>query len=161
MKSYQLNSLGDTDAVGKIIGQHIPQGTILLLTGNLGAGKTTMTKSICAAMGVDPDTVISPTYTMVNIYEEGQWPIHHVDLYRLTNPDDLDGFDHDDLISEEGVTLVEWPQFLVELLDTEPQLAIRLQSQENNECRLMEVEAFHHAFDSLFETLKPYEHTCD
>lgn len=157
MPTYQLDSLETTDTFGRLMGTNLSQGCILLLTGNLGAGKTTLTKSICAGLGIDPDIVISPTYTMVNIYE-GQWPIHHVDLYRLTEPDELDAFDREDLISDEGITLVEWPQLLEPLLLSEPRLALSLETLDENS-RQLDIQPMNDTFESLFQALKPYEHT--
>ncbi len=157
MFSIELRSLDETAAFGQLLGENLMPGVIVLLSGNLGSGKTTLTKSICSALGVDTDIVISPTYTLVNIYE-GKWPIHHVDLYRLSSPDDLDSFDRDDLICDEGLTIVEWPELLETILTSEPQLQIQLQMLEN-EKRMLEIQAIHHSFDSLFETLTHYERT--
>ena len=158
MHSIVLHSLDDTENIGKLIGKNVSLGTIILLSGELGAGKTTVAKSICAALGVNPDVVISPTYTLVNVYQ-GQWLIHHVDLYRLSSPEDLDNFDWDDLISDGGITLVEWPELLKPLLGKEPQLMIELRSRGEN-TRMMEIRHLHDSFDSLFEALKHYEHSC-
>ena len=158
MHSIVLHSLDDTENIGKLIGKNVSPGTIILLSGDLGAGKTTMAKSICAALGVNPDVVISPTYTLVNVYQ-GQWLIHHVDLYRLSSSEDLDNFDWDDLISDGGITLVEWPVLLKPLLEKEPQLMIELRPLEEN-TRRMEIRHLHDSFDSLFEALKHYEHSC-
>ena len=153
----ELSSLEATAQVGRLIGSHLKAGCVLLLSGNLGSGKTTLTKSICAALAVPPDGVISPTYTIVNVYQ-GHWPIHHVDLYRLTAPEDLDSFDWEDLICAAGVTLVEWPELLQPLLAEEPQLQIHLQSLSETS-RLLQVEAQHAAFDDLFHALHTYEHS--
>lgn len=153
----ELASLEATSEVGHLIGRHLKRGCVLLLCGNLGSGKTTLTKSICAALSVPPDGVISPTYTIVNVYQ-GRWLIHHVDLYRLTAPEDLDNFDWEDLICEDGVTLVEWPELLVPLLDDEPRLEITLQPLSET-ARLMEMEAQHARFDDLFQALKGYEYS--
>ncbi len=157
MYSILSHSLNDTENIGKLIGENLSPGKIILLNGELGAGKTTLTKSICAALGVNPDLVISPTYTLVNVYE-GQCPIHHVDLYRLSSPDDLDSFDREDLINEEGITLVEWPEFIKLLLGEEPRLQIELQTQKETS-RKLEIRNLYDSFDSLFEALKHYEYS--
>ncbi|MBF0287535.1 MAG: tRNA (adenosine(37)-N6)-threonylcarbamoyltransferase complex ATPase subunit type 1 TsaE [SAR324 cluster bacterium] len=157
MFSIELRSLDDTSALGQLLGDHLMPGVVVLLYGNLGSGKTTLTKSICAALGVDADIVTSPTYTLVHIYS-GKWTIHHVDLYRLSSPDDLDNFDREDLICDEGLTLVEWPELLQTILTSEPQLLIQLQMLEN-EKRMMGIQGLHHPFDSLFDALAHYEHT--
>jgi len=157
MYSLLSQSLNDTENIGKLIGKNLSPGKIILLTGELGSGKTTLAKSICAALGVNPDVVISPTYPLVNVYE-GQWPIHHVDLYRLSSPEDLDSFDREDLINEEGVTLVEWPEFIKLLIGDEPQLQIELHAQKET-TRKLEIQNLYDSFDSLFEALKQYEYS--
>ena len=156
MDSMVLHSLDDTENVGKLIGKNLISGTIILLSGELGTGKTTVTKSICAALGVNPDVVISPTYTLVNVYT-GKWLIHHVDLFRLSSPEDLDNFDRDDLICEEGITLVEWPELIKPLLAEEPRLMIELDFLEED-TRRMAIRPLYDPFDSLFDALTPYEH---
>lgn len=157
MYSLELHSLNETDIIGQLIGNHIPPGSIILLSGNLGSGKTTLTKSLCTGLGVNPDIVISPTYTLVNIYF-GKWPIHHVDLYRLSSLDDLDSFDREDLISDEGLTIVEWPELLSSYLTTEPQLSIEIQLIDDTS-RLFNFQSKNASFDSLFQSLKEYEHS--
>ena len=156
MVSLILNSLEETAIVGKLIGTHLTPGSIVLLSGALGTGKTRLAKSICAALGVNPDVVISPTYTLVNIYE-GLWPVYHVDLFRLSSTEDLEDFDWDDLISENGITLVEWPELLRSLLTNEPQLWMALHSLPD-ETRIVEVQPLQGSFDSLLKALIRYEH---
>jgi len=155
MYSLELHSLKETDMIGQLIGNHILSGSIILLFGNLGSGKTTLTKSLCAELGVNPDIVISPTYTLVNIYF-GKWPIHHVDLFRLSSLEDLDSFDRDDLISDEGLTIVEWPELLTSYLTTEPQLSIEIQLTGDTS-RSFNFQSKNASFDSLFQSLKNYE----
>lgn len=159
MIALELSSLKTSAMIGNLIGNHLQPGNLVLLSGSLGSGKTTLTKSICAALGVNPNTVISPTYTMVNVYQ-GRWPIHHVDLYRLSSPDDLDSFDRDDLISEDGVTLVEWPELLQPLLETEPQLWIDLKPL-TEASRMMQIDPRYAPFEDLIDALKDYEHSHD
>jgi tRNA threonylcarbamoyladenosine biosynthesis protein TsaE len=101
-----LSSLENTDAVARKIAAHLLPGAILLFWGSMGAGKTTFAKSLCAGLGVLPEIVTSPTYTLVNIYP-GDWTVFHVDLFRLNASEELDDFDRDDLITDEGITLVE------------------------------------------------------
>jgi tRNA threonylcarbamoyl adenosine modification protein YjeE len=98
-----LSSLENTDAVARKLATNLFPGAILLFWGSMGAGKTTFAKSLCAGLGVLPEIVTSPTYTLVNIYP-GDWPVFHVDLYRLNAPEELDDFDREDLITDEGVT---------------------------------------------------------
>ena len=156
MISLTLHSLEETVIVGKLIGNHLFPGSIVLLSGDLGTGKTTLAKSICLALGVSPDVVISPTYTLVNIYT-GHWPVYHVDLFRLNSTKDLEDFDWDDLITKEGITLVEWPQMLRSFLTNEPQLWIALQSLPD-ETRILEIQTVQDPFNSLLNALNHHEH---
>lgn len=95
-------------AYGTRIGQQLKAGDILVLTGNLGAGKTTLTKGI--AKGLDIYQMIkSPTYTIVREYQ-GRLPLYHLDVYRIGN--DPDSIDLDDFLYGDGVTVIEWGELL-------------------------------------------------
>ena len=148
----ELNSLAITDTVSREMATHLFPGAILLLWGSMGAGKTTFIKSLCAGLGVNPEIVISPTYTLVNIYP-AHWSIFHVDLYRLTAPEQLDDFDREDLIAEEGLTLVEWPEYILNYLTNEPFLNMHFETVSENQRRLF-LESDSGEFDILFDTLE-------
>lgn len=93
---------------GSQLGKLLKEGDILILTGELGAGKTTLTKGI--AKGLDISQMIkSPTYTIVREYQ-GRLPLYHLDVYRIG--DDPDSIDLDDFIYGEGVTVIEWGNLL-------------------------------------------------
>ena len=95
-------------AYGNRLGQELQAGDVLVLTGNLGAGKTTLTKGI--AKGLDIHQMIkSPTYTIVREYE-GSLPLYHLDVYRIGN--DPDSIDLDDFLYGDGVTVIEWGELL-------------------------------------------------
>ncbi len=113
---FEVRSLEQTAQIGYAIGQALFGGSAIALSGEMGSGKTTLCKSICHGLGVNPDDVISPTYTLVNAYS-GQLPILHVDLYRIELQEDLSAYDLEDLICFDGVTLVEWADFLLDELE--------------------------------------------
>ncbi|ALT82115.1 tRNA (adenosine(37)-N6)-threonylcarbamoyltransferase complex ATPase subunit type 1 TsaE [Streptococcus lutetiensis] len=95
---------------GYQLGRKLQAGDVLVLTGNLGAGKTTLTKGI--AKGLDIDQMIkSPTYTIVREYE-GRLPLYHLDVYRIGN--DPDSIDLDDFLYGDGVAVIEWGELLEE-----------------------------------------------
>ncbi|WP_423216447.1 tRNA (adenosine(37)-N6)-threonylcarbamoyltransferase complex ATPase subunit type 1 TsaE [Streptococcus equinus] len=97
-------------AYGYRLGQNLQAGDVLVLTGNLGAGKTTLTKGI--AKGLDITQMIkSPTYTIVREYE-GRLPLYHLDVYRIGN--DPDSIDLDDFLYGDGVSVIEWGELLEE-----------------------------------------------
>lgn len=101
-------------AIGQKIGQVLKENDVLVLTGDLGAGKTTLTKGIAKGLGV-PQMVKSPTYTIVREYE-GRLPLYHLDVYRIG--DDPDSIDLDDFLYGQGVTVIEWGELLsADLLD--------------------------------------------
>lgn len=82
---------------------------VVTLTGDLGAGKTTLAQAICAGYGVD-EPVTSPTYSLVHKYMAPRSVVYHVDLYRLSDPSQLTNIGWDDLISEHALVIVEWPE---------------------------------------------------
>ena len=97
-------------AYGYQLGRKLQAGDVLVLTGDLGAGKTTLTKGI--AKGLDIDQMIkSPTYTIVREYE-GRLPLYHLDVYRIGN--DPDSIDLDDFLYGDGVAVIEWGELLEE-----------------------------------------------
>ncbi|MEO8561361.1 MAG: tRNA (adenosine(37)-N6)-threonylcarbamoyltransferase complex ATPase subunit type 1 TsaE [bacterium] len=82
---------------------------VVTFSGELGAGKTTLVKAICEGYGVVGD-VTSPTFALINEYESPRSPVHHVDLYRLDKPEQLDSIGWDELFGGRAVVLVEWPE---------------------------------------------------
>ena len=79
------------------------------MSGDIGAGKTTLVQAVCRGAGVR-DAVTSPTYALVHRYAGTNWPVYHLDLYRLDRPDDLTNIGWDDLLDTQSLTLVEWPE---------------------------------------------------
>ena len=82
---------------------------VISLSGDLGAGKTTLAQAICAGFGVE-EPVTSPTYALVHRYDAPKSPVYHVDLYRLDNEAQLTNIGWDDLLTERAVVIVEWPE---------------------------------------------------
>lgn len=99
-------------AIGAKIGQALQAQDVLILTGDLGAGKTTLTKGIAKALGIG-QMIKSPTYTIVREYQ-GDLPLYHLDVYRIG--DDPDSIDLDDFLFGDGVTVIEWGELLGENL---------------------------------------------
>ena len=148
----ELNSLEKTEKVARKMAEHLFQGSIMLFWGDMGSGKTTFIKSLCSGLGVLPDKVTSPTYTLVNIYK-CNWYIFHVDLFRLTAPEQLYDMDRTDLIADQGITLVEWPHILQNYLTDEPVLNLRFISISDHHRRLI-LETDSCEFDILFNTME-------
>ena len=156
--TIELNSLETTENVARKMSQHLFQGAIMLFWGDMGSGKTTFIKSLCSGLGVLPEKVTSPTYTLVNIYKFN-WYIFHVDLFRLTDPEQLYDMDRSDLIADEGITMVEWPQMLQNFLTDEPVLNLRFITVSENHRRLI-LETDSCEFDILFKTMEQQILSC-
>jgi tRNA threonylcarbamoyladenosine biosynthesis protein TsaE len=102
----------ETQKIGAEIGRSLPIPGIVLLHGNLGAGKTTLTRGIAQGLGLEDTSLVnSPSFTLVNIYH-GVCPIYHVDLYRLEGERDLYSIGLDDFLGKDGVTVIEWSERL-------------------------------------------------
>ena len=101
------HSAAQTHRLGAHLGELLSAGDVLLLDGNLGAGKTVFAQGVAVGLGIE-DPVTSPTFTLVHEYE-GRLPLYHVDLYRLAGSAEAGGIGLEDYIWGEGVTRIEWP----------------------------------------------------
>lgn len=127
----------ETEALGARIAARLEPGDVVVLSGDLGSGKTTLIRGACRALGVT-EPVTSPTFTIGQRYDGGRLPISHLDLYRLA---DLEGEDPallDDYLGADGVAFVEWPQAGAGRLGR-PAIEVRL-AHESEERRRIEVD---------------------
>ena len=116
-RRFVTGSRDQTIALGEKIGRALEAGDVHVLTGDLGAGKTQLTKGIAAGMGVVGD-VTSPTFTIEMVYEGAEMPLYHFDLYRLDDPDQLEDTGIFDVLGADGVCSIEWgEQFAEEIGD--------------------------------------------
>ena len=113
----RLNGLEETKEFGIKLGQILAGGDIVCLNGDLGAGKTTLTKSIGLGLGVS-DYITSPTFTLINEYR-GRLPVYHFDVYRLENVDELYDLGFDEYFYGKGVSIIEWAEKIEKLLPKE------------------------------------------
>ena len=104
-------SESETAAIGRDLAVQLNAGSTVLLYGDLGAGKTAFVRGIAEGLGVDRDEVSSPTFTLVQEYRGGRLPLYHVDLYRLTDPREIEDLGLEEL-AENGVLAVEWAEKL-------------------------------------------------
>ncbi|WP_462331776.1 tRNA (adenosine(37)-N6)-threonylcarbamoyltransferase complex ATPase subunit type 1 TsaE [Schwartzia sp. (in: firmicutes)] len=112
----------ETDGLAYRIGKIVPEGTVLCLTGNLGAGKTLFTEGLCRGLGVTAD-VTSPTFNLMNVYE-GRLSVRHFDLYRLEDESELEEFGfYEYAEADDGLVLIEWADKFPEAL---PEKYIRI-----------------------------------
>jgi tRNA threonylcarbamoyladenosine biosynthesis protein TsaE len=115
----------ETQKIGAEIGRSLPIPGIVLLRGDLGAGKTTLTRGIAQGLGLaDTSLVNSPSFTLVNVYQ-GICPIYHVDLYRLEGARDLYSIGLDDFMGSEGVTIIEWSERLTDKIEDATEVEIK------------------------------------
>ena len=105
------HSEAETAAAGRDFAARVRPGDVVLLTGDLGAGKTAFVRGLAAGLGIDAGEVTSPTFTLIQEYGGGRVQLHHVDLYRLQSIE-VDDLGLDELTSGDGVTAIEWPDRL-------------------------------------------------
>lgn len=99
------------EAWGKALGAALPRPCVIALSGDLGAGKTTLARAICEGVGVyDLSAVTSPTFALIQQYPAPDGPVRHADLYRLQRRAELDALGWDELVATARVLLVEWPE---------------------------------------------------
>ena len=113
LPTLTTNGAAETEAVGEAIGSQLRVGDLVVLSGDLGAGKTTLTKGLARALGVE-QRVTSPTFTIVQEYD-GRLPVAHVDVYRLERIQELYDFGFEELL-EDRVTVVEWGEAIALVL---------------------------------------------
>lgn len=105
----------DTYELGRKIGEKATEGTVYTLVGDLGVGKTVFTKGLAAGLGIS-EQVSSPTFTILQIYEEGRLPLYHFDVYRIGDISEMDEIGYEDYFFGEGVCLIEWADLIEEIL---------------------------------------------
>lgn len=116
---YESNSPEDTYELGRTMGESITPGSVIALDGDLGAGKTLFTQGLAAGLGIT-EPVNSPTFTIMQIYESGRLPLYHFDVYRIDDPYEMEEVGFDDFIYGDGVSVIEWPDRIAELMDQIP-----------------------------------------
>ncbi|MBQ9708130.1 MAG: tRNA (adenosine(37)-N6)-threonylcarbamoyltransferase complex ATPase subunit type 1 TsaE [Firmicutes bacterium] len=112
----------ETKAFGKKLAETLTGGTVVALTGDLGTGKTTLTKAIAEGLGIS-DTITSPTFTIVKEYRGGRLPLYHFDVYRVSDEDEMFELGYEEYFYGDGVSVVEWADLIEELI---PEDAVRI-----------------------------------
>lgn len=116
--SWELAGPEATRALGRALGGVLAPGDVVVLTGDLGAGKTCLTGGVAEGLG-DASAVTSPTFTIMAVHDEGRIPLYHFDLYRLTGPEQLDDVGIYDVLDADGACLVEWGEAYADELGDE------------------------------------------
>lgn len=105
----------ETFAFGKKMGEEAVPGQIIAINGDLGVGKTVLTKGLAEGLGIT-EPVCSPTFTIVQIYDEGRLPLYHFDVYRIADPEEMEEIGYEDYFFGQGVCLVEWAELIHDLM---------------------------------------------
>jgi tRNA threonylcarbamoyladenosine biosynthesis protein TsaE len=122
-------------AYGRALGESLEPGTVLALVGDLGTGKTTLTKAIAEGLGIE-EYVTSPTFTLINEYTGGRLPLYHFDVYRIDDPDEMNVLGYEEYFYGDGLTVVEWADKIWELLPEDARI-IELSYGENESERIL------------------------
>lgn len=130
----------ETFAVGKALADKAEAGQVYTLIGDLGVGKTVFTQGIAEGLGIE-EPVNSPTFTIVQVYEEGRMPFYHFDVYRIGDVEEMDEIGYEDYFYGEGLCLIEWANLIEEILpDTYTQITIEKNLEKGFDYRMITIE---------------------
>jgi tRNA threonylcarbamoyladenosine biosynthesis protein TsaE len=115
---YETMCWEDTFNLGKKIGQQAKPRQVICLNGDLGVGKTVFTQGFAKGLGIE-ETVNSPTFTIIQVYDEGRIPLYHFDVYRIGDPEEMYEIGYEDYFFGEGVCLIEWSKLIEELIPSD------------------------------------------
>ncbi len=123
---YISKGLEDTEKIAYEFADTLKGNEIILLEGDLGAGKTTFTKSLAKALGIK-EHITSPTFTLVNEYHSGKFTLYHFDMYRLEDEDEAIEIGLDEYFNDNAISIIEWPERIKDLL---PQNCIKIKIEK-------------------------------
>lgn len=115
---YETFSAEETHALGKKLGEQAVAGDVYTLMGDLGVGKTVFTQGIADGLGIK-EAVSSPTFTIVQVYDEGRLPFYHFDVYRIGDVWEMDEIGYEDYFYGNGLCMIEWANLIEEILPEE------------------------------------------
>ena len=128
-KVIESYSAKETRELGKKLGQQAKPGEVYTLVGDLGVGKTVLTQGIAEGLGIT-EAICSPTFTIVQVYEEGRMPFYHFDVYRISDVEEMYEIGCEEYFFGEGVCLIEWAHLIEEII---PDNAIHIRIEKNLE----------------------------
>lgn len=111
----ETNTPQETFDVGRQLGEQAAKGAVYTLIGDLGVGKTVFTQGLAKGLDIE-EAINSPTFTIVQVYEEGRLPLYHFDVYRIGDVEEMDEIGYEDYFYGQGVTLIEWANLIEEIL---------------------------------------------
>ena len=112
---YETYSAQETRTLGEKIGLQAAPGEVYTLTGDLGVGKTVFTQGVAKGLGID-EPVNSPTFTILQVYEEGRMPFYHFDVYRIGDVEEMEEIGYEDYSNGDGLCMIEWANLIPEIL---------------------------------------------
>lgn len=115
MRVYETNSAKETFELGKQLGEKAEPGQVFTLIGDLGVGKTVFTQGVAKGLGIT-EPISSPTFTIVQVYEEGRLPFYHFDVYRIGDIEEMDEIGYEDYFYGNGICFIEWANLIEEIL---------------------------------------------
>ena len=149
----------ETGALGACLGRVLLPGDLVALTGELGAGKTCFVQGLARGLEVPEDSYVrSPTFVILNIYP-GRFPLHHMDMYRIMDPAELEDIGYREFFFGEGVTVVEWADKIPDLLpDERMSIHLKFQGETGRELALVAHEGcFQDRWDRLMGSLSRFQ----
>ena len=147
-----------TEKLGLLLGRHLKDGDVLCLSGDLGAGKTLLSRGIATSLGVEPEAVTSPTFAIMNVYEGRELEVRHFDLYRLNRPEELEDIGFYDYISDgDGLVVIEWADKFCDCL---PDDYILLDIQRAEDVENQRILSFSLRGEALEDVYKEMEKLC-
>ena len=146
---FIVTSVEETFNIGKQIGNLVNPGDIICLTGDLGTGKTHISKGIAEGLGID-EHITSPTFNIVNEYHSGRLTLYHFDVYRIDDPYEIEAIGFDEYIDSDGVCIIEWANIIEDILPDE-YLKIELMYKETG--REMILTPFGQKYEEIVEEL--------
>ena len=144
-RKIETFSAEETYALGKKLGSEAKPGDVLTLIGDLGVGKTVFTQGFAAGLGIT-EPISSPTFTIVQVYEEGRLPFYHFDVYRIGDIEEMDEIGYEDYFYGDGVTMIEWANLIEEILpETYQEVQIEKDLEKGFDYRTITIREVHRA----------------
>lgn len=139
MEIFESFSREDTFEFGKSLAEKTEPGSIYMLVGDLGVGKTVFTQGFAKGLNID-EPVNSPTFTILQVYDEGKMPFYHFDVYRIGDIDEMDEIGYEDCFYGDGVTIIEWADLIREIIpDSAKRIEIKKDLSKGVDYRKIEI----------------------
>lgn len=136
----ETNSYEETFELARKIASKVVAGTVITLDGDLGVGKTVFAQGFALGLGID-DNVNSPTFTILQVYEEGRLPLYHFDVYRIGDVSEMDEIGYEDYFYGDGVCLIEWATLIEEIIPEDAvNITIKKDTEKGFDYRSIEID---------------------